>query len=44
MAGLAAGTMFDLGLLLFASFIVGEIFERLGVESIIGYIITGLIL
>jgi Kef-type K+ transport system membrane component KefB len=44
MAGLAAGTMFDLGLLLFASFIVGEIFERLGIESIIGYIITGLIL
>jgi Kef-type K+ transport system membrane component KefB len=36
--------MFDLGLLLFASFIVGEIFERLGIESIIGYIITGLIL
>lgn len=44
MAGLAAGTMFDLGLLLFASFIVGEIFERFGIESIIGYIITGLIL
>jgi Kef-type K+ transport system membrane component KefB len=43
-AGLAAGTMFDLGLLLFASFIVGEIFERLGIESIIGYIITGLVL
>ncbi|MFB6116071.1 MAG: cation:proton antiporter [Candidatus Nanosalina sp.] len=42
--GLAAGTMFDLGLLLFASFIIGEIFERLGIESIIGYIVTGLLL
>ncbi|NMJ77183.1 hypothetical protein GLU64_02120 [Nanohaloarchaea archaeon] len=42
--GLAAGTMFDLGLLLFASFIIGEIFERIGIESIIGYIVTGLIL
>lgn len=36
--------MFDLGLLLFLSIIVGEIFERLGIESIIGYITTGLIL
>ncbi len=43
-AGLAAGTMFDLGLLLFLSIIAGEIFERLGIESIIGYITTGLIL
>jgi Kef-type K+ transport system membrane component KefB len=43
-AGLAAQTMFDLGLLLFLSIIVGEIFERLGIESIIGYITTGLIL
>lgn len=42
--GLAAGTMYELGLLLFASFIVGEIFERIGIESIIGYIVTGLIL
>ena len=42
--GLAAGTMFDLGVLLFASFIIGEIFERIGIESIIGYIVTGLIL
>ena len=43
-AGLAAQTMYELGLLLFASFIVGEIFERMGIESIIGYIVTGLIL
>lgn len=42
--GLAAGTMYELGLLLFASFIIGEIFERIGIESIIGYIVTGLIL
>ncbi len=43
-AGLAAQTMYELGLLLFASFIVGEIFERIGIESIIGYIVTGLVL
>lgn len=42
--GLAAQTMYELGLLLFASFIVGELFERIGIESIIGYIVTGLIL
>ncbi len=43
-AGLAAQTMYELGILLFVSFIVGEIFERIGIESIIGYIVTGLIL
>lgn len=43
-AGLAAQTMFDLGLLLFLSIVIGEIFERIGIESIIGYITTGLIL
>ena len=43
-AGLAAQTMYELGILLFLSFIVGEIFERIGIESIIGYIVTGLIL
>lgn len=43
-AGLAAQTMYELGLLLFVSFIVGEIFERVGIESIIGYIVAGLIL
>lgn len=43
-AGLAAQTMYELGLLLFVSFIVGEIFERIGIESIIGYIVAGLIL
>ena len=43
-AGLAAQTMYELGILLFLSFIIGEIFERIGIESIIGYIVTGLIL
>lgn len=43
-AGLAAQTMYELGLLLFASFIIGEVFERIGIESIIGYIVTGLVL
>ncbi|WP_414837575.1 cation:proton antiporter [Candidatus Nanosalina sp. VS9-1] len=43
-AGLAAQTMYELGILLFLSFIVGEIFERVGIESIIGYIVTGLIM
>jgi len=43
-AGLAAQTMYELGILLFVSFIVGELFERIGIESIIGYIVTGLIL
>ena len=43
-AGLAAQTMYELGILLFVSFILGEIFERIGIESIIGYIVTGLIL
>jgi Kef-type K+ transport system membrane component KefB len=43
-AGLAAQTMYELGLLLFLSFIVGEVFERIGIESIIGYIVTGLVL
>lgn len=43
-AGLAAQTMYELGILLFLSFIVGELFERIGIESIIGYIVTGLIL
>jgi Kef-type K+ transport system membrane component KefB len=43
-AGLAAQTMYELGILLFVSFIVGEIFERIGIESIIGYIVTGLVL
>ena len=43
-AGLAAQTMYELGILLFASFIIGELFERIGIESIIGYIFTGLVL
>ncbi|MFO7793616.1 MAG: cation:proton antiporter [Candidatus Nanohaloarchaea archaeon] len=43
-AGLAAQTMFELGLLLFLSVVVGELFERFGIESMIGYITTGLVL
>lgn len=44
MAGISASLLFDLGLILMASFLVGELFERIGLESIIGYIITGLLL
>lgn len=44
MAGIEASILFDLSVLLSASFIVGEIFERIGLESIIGYIVTGLVL
>jgi Kef-type K+ transport system membrane component KefB len=43
-AGLAAQTLFELGILLFISIVVGEIFERFGIESMLGYIVTGLIL
>ena len=44
MAGLSGATLLNLGMLLGASFVVGEIFERIGLESILGYILTGLIL
>jgi len=44
LAGLSAPTLLNLGILLGASFIVGELFERIGLESILGYIFTGLIL
>lgn len=43
MAGLSGATLLHLGILLGASFIVGELFERIGLESILGYIFTGLI-
>jgi Kef-type K+ transport system membrane component KefB len=43
MAGLSGATLLHLGILLGASFIVGEFFERIGLESILGYIFTGLI-
>lgn len=43
-AGLASNALYELGILLFACFIVGEIFERVGIESIVGYIVTGLFL
>ena len=44
MAGISSSLLFDLAILLSASFLIGEIFERIGLESIIGYIITGLLL
>jgi Kef-type K+ transport system membrane component KefB len=43
MAGLSSTTLLNIGILLGASFIIGEIFERIGLESILGYIFTGLI-
>ncbi len=43
-AGIDAPVLFNLAVLLSASFIVGELFERIGLESIIGYIVTGLLL
>lgn len=44
MAGISTSILFNLAVLLSASFIIGEIFERIGLESIIGYIVTGLLL
>jgi Kef-type K+ transport system membrane component KefB len=44
MAGLSASTLFGLSILLFTSFIIGELFERIGLESILGYIITGIVI
>jgi len=43
-AGLAAGTLYNVGILLMASLILGELFERIGLESILGYITAGLLL
>ncbi|QGA80957.1 cation:proton antiporter [Candidatus Nanohalobium constans] len=43
-AGLSGATLLNVGIVLGASFIVGELFERIGLESILGYILTGLIL
>lgn len=43
-SGISASILFNLAVLLSMSFIIGEIFERIGLESIIGYIITGLVL
>lgn len=43
-AGLSGTTLLQISLLLLSSFILGEVFERIGLESIIGYIISGLIL
>ncbi|MFB6100828.1 MAG: cation:proton antiporter [Candidatus Nanohalobium sp.] len=42
-AGLSGATLLNLGILLGAAFVIGEIFERIGLESILGYIFTGLI-
>ena len=43
-SGLSGATLLNLGILLGASSIVGELFERIGLESILGYILTGLVL
>lgn len=43
-AGLSTTTLLALGSVLLVSFLVGEVFERLGIESIIGYIVTGLLM
>ncbi|MFB6216513.1 MAG: cation:proton antiporter [Candidatus Aenigmatarchaeota archaeon] len=43
-AGLSTTTLFAISAVLAVSFIIGEIFERLGLESIIGYIVAGLML
>ncbi len=43
-AGLSTNTLFALATVLSVSFIVGELFERIGLESIIGYIVSGLML
>lgn len=43
MAGLSTSTLFAISVILAFSFILGEIFERLGLESIIGYIVAGLL-
>ena len=42
--GLSGATLLHVGILLGASFLVGELFERLGLESILGYILTGFLL
>ncbi|MFB6158234.1 MAG: cation:proton antiporter [Candidatus Nanohalobium sp.] len=43
-ASLSGATLLNVGILLGASFIVGELFERIGLESILGYIFTGLLM
>lgn len=43
-ASLSGVTLLNVGILLGISFIVGELFERVGLESILGYIFTGLLM
>jgi Kef-type K+ transport systems, membrane components len=43
-ASLSGQVLLETAVLLFASFVVGELFERVGLESILGYIVTGLVL
>ncbi|PSH01715.1 MAG: hypothetical protein BRC26_03095, partial [Nanohaloarchaea archaeon QH_8_44_6] len=43
-AGLSTTTVFSLAVVLSVSFLIGELFERIGIESIIGYIVAGLLL
>ncbi|MFB6181010.1 MAG: cation:proton antiporter [Candidatus Nanohalobium sp.] len=43
-AALSSTTLLSVGVILAVSFFVGELFERIGIESIIGYIVTGIAL
>lgn len=43
-AGLSTATLFAIASVLAVSFILGELFERLGLESIIGYIVAGVLM
>ncbi|WP_414836561.1 cation:proton antiporter [Candidatus Nanohalococcus occultus] len=43
-AGLSVTTLFAISAVLAVSFVIGELFERIGLESIIGYIFAGLLL
>lgn len=43
-AGLSTQLLFSISIVLGVSFVIGELFERIGLESIIGYIVAGLLL
>jgi Kef-type K+ transport system membrane component KefB len=44
MASLSGATLLSVGVLLAVSFLIGELFERIGLESILGYIVAGVFL
>lgn len=44
MASLSGATLLSVGIILAVSFIIGELFERIGLESILGYILAGVLL